>query len=107
MSRSSASINCELTANGSEVIVWYEFDRQRLYSIQTDIFFPDTAALAQFQRELMYRYNNRYGEVSENGGFLVWKGKAGKDSQVQFALADESFEFGRPKLSLTIYNFGY
>ncbi len=41
--------------------------------------------------------------MTENGGFFVWQEK----NQVEFTLADESIEFGEPKLSLTIYNFGY
>ena len=85
------------------VAVRYEFDGEVLYSIQADLFFPDSSALRGFEEGLIDRYNKSYGDMTENGGFFVWQ----ENNQVEFTLADESIEFGQPKLSLTIYNFGY
>jgi hypothetical protein len=51
------------------------------------------------------QYTTNYGEVDLDGGFLVWQNRD-SDTEVEFTLADESIEFGQPKLSLTIYNFG-
>ncbi|MDP6908026.1 MAG: hypothetical protein QF371_00910 [Flavobacteriales bacterium] len=107
VSNTENGINCEIQVAETEMLVRYEFDQEELYSIQADIFFSDSTELMQFQEELVSLYNDNYGEVNENGGFLVWKARANSGAEVQFAVADESIEFGRPKLSLTIYNFGY
>lgn len=96
-------IACEYEVADASVAVRYEFDGTELYSIQADLFFSDTSALKSFETLLTEQYNNTYGEMTENGGFFVWQEK----NQVEFTLADESIEFGQPKLSLTIYNFGY
>ena len=85
------------------VSVQYEFEDEKLYSIQADLFFPDAAVMNNFEQLLITRYNNKYGALSENGGFFVWQ----ENNQVAFTLADESIEFGQPKISLTIYNFDY
>lgn len=102
-SKSESSIVSEFEANNASVTVKYEFDENVLYSIQADVFFADTTALDIFEKSLIQRYNNAYGELTEDGGFFVWQ----ENNQVEFTLADESIEFGQPKLSLTIYNFGY
>lgn len=96
-------IACEYEVDDVSVSVRYEFDGKELYSIQADLFFADSSSLNNFETLLSERYNNSYGEMTENGGFFVWQEK----NQVEFTLADESIEFGQPKLSLTIYNFGY
>jgi hypothetical protein len=98
-------LNCEFKVEESELLVRYEFDQEKLYAIQTDIFFPDSASLNMFEKTLINQYNLAYGEVDEAGGFLVWQHRH-SGTEVEFALADESIEFGQPKLSLTIYNFG-
>ncbi len=107
VSKTETGISCEIQVAETEMLVRYEFDQEELYSIQADIFFSDTMELANFQEDLVNLYNKNYGEVNENGGFLVWKARGNSGLEVQFAVADESIEFGRPKLSLTIYNFGY
>lgn len=89
--------------NDVSVTVQYEFENEKLYSIQADLFFPDTAALNSFEQSLIGFYDQEFGEMTENGGFFVWH----ENNQVEFTLADESIEFGQPKLSLTIYNFDY
>ena len=96
-------IACEFEAEAVSVAVRYEFDDQKLYSIQADLFFTDSSTLKSFEENIIARYNDSYGEMTENGGFFVWQ----ENNQVEFTLADESIEFGQPKLSLTIYNFGY
>lgn len=98
-------LNCEFSVQESELLVRYEFDQEKLYAIQADIFFPDSSSLHSFEKTLIEQYNSTYGEVDEESGFLVWRHR---DSgiEVEFTLADESIEFGQPKLSLTIYNFG-
>jgi hypothetical protein len=48
----------------------------------------------------------QHGEMTSDAGFLVWKDKS-SGTEVEYEVADESIEFGRPKLSLTIYNFDY
>ncbi len=103
VNRTEASINCELTVDEIEILARYDFDQEALYSIQADMFFPDSSALNSFQEELIKHYNTKYGEVNMDGGFLVWQ----EEGKVEFTLADESIEFGQPKLSLTIYNFDY
>jgi hypothetical protein len=85
------------------VSVQYEFEDEKLFSIQADLFFSDTAVMNNFEQLLINRYNNKYGALSENGGFFVWQ----ENNQVEFTLADEGIEFGQPKISLTIYNFDY
>lgn len=97
-------LNCELKVEESEVLVRYEFDLEKLYAIQADIFFADSASLSTFEKALIKQYNTAYGLVDEEGGFLVWRHRH-SNTEVEFTLADESFEFGQPKLSLTIYNF--
>lgn len=97
-------LNCEFIADESEVLVRYEFDQEKLYAIQADIFFPDSTSLNTFEQTLINQYNAAYGKVDEDGGFLVWRHRD-SNTEVEFALADESIEFGQPKLSLTIYNF--
>ncbi|MCB0755662.1 MAG: hypothetical protein H6603_11685 [Flavobacteriales bacterium] len=101
--RSDESINCELTVDDIEMVVRYDFDQTLLYSIQADLFFPDSATLSSFQEKLVEHYNTKYGTVDLESGFLVWQ----ESGKVEFTLADESIEFGQPKLSLTIYNFDY
>ena len=101
--RSEASLNCELTVQDVEMMVRYDFDEELLYSIQADLFFSDSSALNSFQDELIAHYNSNYGEVDLSSGFLVWQ----ESGKVEFTLADESVEFGHPKLSITIYNFDY
>ncbi|TNF24330.1 MAG: hypothetical protein EP314_07985 [Bacteroidetes bacterium] len=97
-------LTCEFKVDDSELLVRYEFDQQQLYAIQADIFFADSAKLNAFENKLMERYNQQFGVVEVDGGFLVWRERtAGKE--VEYAIADESIEFGQPKLSLTIYNF--
>lgn len=103
VNRTEASINCELTIDEIEILTRYDFDQDALYSIQADMFFPDSSDLNSFQDELIKHYNTKYGEVNMDGGFLVWQ----EEGKVEFTLADESIEFGQPKLSLTIYNFDY
>jgi hypothetical protein len=97
-------LNCEFKVEDSELLVRYEFDQDKLYAIQADIFFADTASLNSFQQTLVNRYNSNFGEVNLDGGFYVWRHRD-SGTEVEFALADESIEFGQPKLSLTIYNF--
>ncbi len=97
-------LNCEFKIENSELLVRYEFDQEKLYAIQADIFFADTASLNSFQQSLVIQYNSSFGEVNMDGGFFVWRHRE-SDAEVEFALADESIEFGQPKLSLTIYNF--
>ena len=97
------AITTAFEANDVSISVQYEFEVEKLYSIQADLFFPDTSALNNFESLLIDYYNDKYGELTENGGFFVWQ----ENNQVEFTLADESIEFGQPKLSLTIYNFGY
>ena len=101
--KSESTILCELTDANTETTVRYDFDGENLYSIQADIFFSDSTELSAFQKDLVLHYNTKYGEVNEDMGFLVWQ----EDGKVEFTLADESIEFGQPKLSLTIYNFSY
>jgi hypothetical protein len=96
-------IACEYEIDDVSVAVRYEFDGKELYSIQADLFFPDSNSLKSFETLLSEYYNKSYGEMTESGGFFVWQEK----NRVEFTLADESIEFGQPKLSLTIYNFGY
>lgn len=103
VNRTEASINCELTVDDIELLARYDFDQEALYSIQADMFFPDTSEMNVFQGQLIKHYNAKYGEVNMDGGFLVWQ----EEGKVEFTLADESIEFGQPKLSLTIYNFDY
>ena len=98
-------LNCEFKAEESELLVRYEFDQEKLYAIQADIFFPDSLKLNAFEESLINQYNLAYGEVDEDGGFLVWQHRH-SGAELEFCLADESIEFGQPKLSLTIYNFG-
>jgi hypothetical protein len=97
-------LNCEFKVGNSELLVRYEFDQEKLYAIQADIFFADTASLNSFQHSLVNQYNSSFGEVNMDAGFLVWRNRD-SGTEVEFALADESIEFGQPKLSLTIYNF--
>ncbi|MBI1287301.1 MAG: hypothetical protein GC178_06945 [Flavobacteriales bacterium] len=97
-------LTCEFKVDDSDLMVRYEFDQQELYAIQADIFFADTATLNSFEKNLVERYNKQFGEVEIDGGFLVWKQRQ-SGTEVEYALADESIEFGQPKLSLTIYNF--
>jgi hypothetical protein len=101
--RTESSLDYEQTINEVEMVAHYEFDGDELYSIQADLFFADSSSLVSFQEKLIANYNTRYGAVNEDGGFLVWQ----QDGKVEFTLADESIEFGEPKLSLTIYNFDY
>jgi hypothetical protein len=103
VSQSETSISCEQTVDEIELLTRYDFDQEALYSIQADMFFADSSELNSFQDELIKFYNTKYGEVNLDGGFLVWQEKG----KVEFNLADESIEFGQPKLSLTIYNFEY
>ena len=103
LNRAENSLNYEQTIDGIELVSRYDFDEEALYSIQADMFFPDSSALSSFQNELIQHYNAKYGNVDMDGGFLVWQ----EDGKVEFTLADESIEFGQPKLSLTIYNFDY
>jgi len=98
-----SSYTYELSVAGTEMTVRYDLDEDALYAIQADIFFSDSAQLATFQEQLMARYDRLYGPVNEEGGFLVWQ----DNGKVEITLADESIEFGEPKLSLTIYNFEY
>jgi hypothetical protein len=98
-------LNCEFKVEESELLVRYEFDQEKLYAIQADIFFADSVSLNTFEKTLVIQYNTNYGEVDLDGGFLVWQHRH-SGTEVEFALADESIEFGQPKLSLTIYNFG-
>lgn len=99
----------ELTAvhrkGGMEMTTRYEFDAGELFAIQADIFFADSARLNHFRQALTSRYNATYGEVTEEAGFLVWQQLHSKNEDVEITVADESFEFGQPKLSITIYNF--
>jgi len=99
-------LNCEFKVEEYELLVRYEFDQEKLYAIQADIFFADSASLNTFEKSLVDRYNSSFGEVQLDGGFLVWKDNS-SGPEVEFTLADESIEFGQPKLSLTIYNFDY
>lgn len=101
--QTESSLDYEQTINEVEMVAHYEFDGDELYSIQADLFFTDSSSLASFQEKLIANYNTRYGAVNEDGGFLVWQ----DNGKVEFTLADESIEFGEPKLSLTIYNFDY
>jgi hypothetical protein len=99
-------ISCEFKVEESELLVRYEFDDEKLYSIQADIFFADTASLSSFLTSLQERMAEQHGEMTSDAGFLVWKDKS-SGTEVEYEVADESIEFGRPKLSLTIYNFDY
>lgn len=101
--RTEEALSCELKIDEIELLVRYDFDEESLYSIQADMFFPDSSDLNSFQDELISYYNDKYGEVDLSSGFLVWQ----ESNKVEFTLADESVEFGQPKLSLTIYNFDY
>ncbi|MGB0367788.1 MAG: hypothetical protein ACPGD8_00175 [Flavobacteriales bacterium] len=98
-----AGVATAFDANGVSVTVQYEFEDLQLYSIQADLFFADTSALNTFEHSLIEQYNSKYGELTEKGGFFVWR----ENNQIEFNLADESIEFGQPKLSLTIYNFSF
>lgn len=104
ISTQTGVLNCEFKVEESELLVRYEFDQEHLYAIQADIFFPDSASLNSFEQTLIEKYNVSYGAVDEDGGFLVWQHRH-SGTEVEFTLADESIEFGQPKLSLTIYNF--
>lgn len=97
------AVSCELRIAETDILVRYDFDEDALYSIQADMFFTDSTELNRFQESLIEKYNAKYGKVDVDGGFLVWQ----EDGKVEFTLADESIEFGQPKLSLTIYNFDY
>lgn len=103
LNRTENSLNYEQAIDGIELVSRYDFDEEALYSIQADMFFPDSSALNSFENELIKHYNTKYGGVDMDGGFLVWQ----EEGKVEFTLADESIEFGQPKLSLTIYNFDY
>jgi hypothetical protein len=103
LNQTESSLRYEQTIDGVELIAQYDFDQEALYSIQADMFFPDSSDLNSFQDELINHYNTKYGEVNMESGFLVWQ----EEGKVEFTLADESIEFGQPKLSLTIYNFDY
>ena len=96
-------IACEYDEGDVSVVARYDFDGDILYSIQADLFFPDSSTLRKFENALINQYSNSYGELTEDGGFFVWQ----ENNEVEFTLADESIEFGEPKLSLTIYYFGY
>lgn len=103
LNKTENSLNYEQLIDGVELVSRYDFDEDALYSIQADMFFPDSTELSRFQESLIEHYNTKYGKVNVDGGFLVWQ----EDGKVEFTLADESIEFGQPKLSLTIYNFDY
>ena len=106
LTQTENSLRYEQTIKGVELVSQYDFDQEALYSIQVDMFFPDSSSLDSFESNLVERYNSLYGEVRLDGGFLVWKDHSA-GTEVEFTLADESIEFGQPKLSLTIYNFDY
>lgn len=103
LNKTENSLHYEQLIDGVELVSRYDFDEDALYSIQADMFFPDSTELSRFQESLIEHYNTKYGKVNVDGGFLVWQ----EDGKVEFTLADESIEFGQPKLSLTIYNFDY
>lgn len=103
LTQSENSLRYEQTINGIELVSQYDFDQEALYSVQADMFFPDSSDLNSFQDQLINHYNTKYGAVNMDGGFLVWQ----EEGKVELTLADESIEFGQPKLSLTIYNFDY
>lgn len=103
LNKAENSLHYEQLIDGVELVSRYDFDEDALYSIQADMFFPDSTELSRFQESLIEHYNTKYGKVNVDGGFLVWQ----EDGKVEFTLADESIEFGQPKLSLTIYNFDY
>ena len=103
LNKTENSLNYEQLIDGVELVSRYDFDEDALYSIQADMFFPDSTELSRFQESLIEHYNTKYGKVNVDGGFLVWQ----EDGKVELTLADESIEFGQPKLSLTIYNFDY
>lgn len=101
------SIVTDQSLDGLELVTRYDFDQNVLISIQADMFFFEEASLKIFEQQLGDRYTKRMGESEEESGFKIWKLQANDTLNIEFTLADESIEFGQPKLSLTIYNFDY
>ena len=102
-----SSISFEQSVDNIELGVKYDFDENRLYSIQADLFFSEEPDLAVFEQSLVERYTQLYGESEVSAGFKIWNQQVNDSLIIEYMLADESIEFGQPKLSLTIYNFEY
>jgi len=101
------SIFYEQPLDDMELGVNYDFDENRLYSIQVDLFFAEEPSLALFEKSLSERYTGAYGKSEMSAGFKIWNQQMNDSLKIEYMLADESIEFGQPKLSLTIYNFEY
>jgi len=91
--------------HGATMQVSLELEQKALVAIQADIFLPDQAETLRLMDDLSVLLSSRYGEKTTRGDFSLWLDQAGKENPTEFALADESAEYGTPKLSITIYNF--
>ena len=82
-----------------------EFSNEELVAIQLDIFTRDEAEKLRLTDDIMQTLNKRLGGSIARSGFHLWQDTFSPQRSVEYAFADESAEYGIPKLSLTIYTF--
>ena len=84
--------------------VSYEFEEDTLHTIQADWFFLEEVDLEQMAEEIRTSFDNKYARQEGQGDFEVWKSVNAEGEMVEFTMMDASTEYGRPVLSLTIYD---
>lgn len=87
------------------VVYRLEFSNEELAAIQLDIFTKDEAEKLRLTDDIIHTLNKRFGQSLSRSGFYLWQDTFSPHRSVEYAFADESAEYGIPKLSLTIYTF--
>lgn len=95
------------TKNANSFTVAYNFEDEKLYEIQVDIYIEDQSDCQHIYESLIELFNMKYGENTKDEDYLVWNTKSPDGDNISYELVDESSQYKSGKLSLTIFNVDY
>lgn len=95
------------TKNANSFTVAYNFEDEKLYEIQVDIYIEDQGDCQYIYEGLIDLFSRKYGPSTQDEDYLVWNTSTKDGDNISYELVDESSQYKSGKLSLTIFNVDY
>lgn len=95
------------TKNANSFTIAYNFEDEKLYEIQVDIYIEDQSDCEHIYEGLIDLFERKYGPHTKDEDYLVWNTRTSEGDNISYELVDESSQYKSGKLSLTIFNVDY
>ncbi len=95
------------TKNANSFTLAYNFEDEKLYEIQVDIYLENEGDCQHIYEGLVDLFSRKYGPSTQDEDYLVWNTRLDDGDNISYELVDESSEYKSGKLSLTIFNVDY